>query len=203
MTTAKRRTSKIIPQVVTKQHAISAMERYAVATSQLKQIEAKIELATQRTRETHQERIAECQRLQKEAQEELQVFALEMKQTLFSGQKSLHLRHGSIGFRTGTPRVVKKRSLTWEAALRLFKSRKWTFVRVKEAVDKEQIIAQREDPEVMAELSDMGIEVRQEERFFVAVEDSAAHQIAAGTRFFPSAFFFSFRFTTLPSGGRS
>ena len=170
MTTAKRRTSKIIPRVVTKQHAISAMERYAVATSQLKQIEAKIELTTQRAREAQQERIAEYQRLQKEVQEELQVFALEMKQTLFSGKKSLHLRHGSIGFRTGTPRVIKKRTLTWEAALRLFKHKKWPFIRVHEAVDKEQIIAQRGDPEVMAELSDVGIEVRQEERFFIAVD---------------------------------
>ena len=168
MTTAKRRVSKIIPRVVSKQRAIGAMERYAVATSQLKQIEAKIELTTQRAREVHQERIAAYQQCQKEA---LQVFALEMKQTLFSGKKSLHLRHGSIGFRTGTPRVVKRRSLTWEAALRLFKHKKWPFVRVQEAVDKEQIIAQRGDPGVMAALSDMGIEVRQEERFFIAVDE--------------------------------
>ena len=171
MTTAKRRTSKIIPQVVTKQRAISAMERYAVATSQLKQIEAKIELTTQRAREAQQERIAAYQQCQKEAREALQVFALEMKQTLFSGKKSLHLQHGSIGFRTGTPRVVKRRSLTWEAALRLFKQKEWPFVRVKEAVDKEQIIAQRGDPGMMAALSDMGIEVRQEERFFIAVDE--------------------------------
>ena len=68
------------------------------------------------------------------------------------------------------PRVVKKRTLTWEAALRLFKSRKWPFVRVQEAVDKEQIIAQREDPGMMAALLNMGIEVRQDARFFIAVD---------------------------------
>ena len=81
-----------------------------MATSQLKQIEAKIELATQRSqRNSPRAHRGVSAVLQKEAQEELQVFALEMKQTLFSGKKSLHLRHGSIGFRTGTPRVIKKR----------------------------------------------------------------------------------------------
>ena len=53
------------------------MERYAGATSQLKQIEAQIELATQRAREDHQERIEACQRLQKEAQEERFFIALD------------------------------------------------------------------------------------------------------------------------------
>ena len=170
MTTTKRRVSKPIPRVISEQRAISAMERYAGATSQLKQIEAQIELATQRAREDHQERIEECQRLQKEAQEALQLFAMEMKQAFFSGKKSLHLRYGTIGFRTGTPRVVKKQSITWETALRLFKHKKWPFVSVKEGVDKEQIIAQRGDRELMEALADIGIAVRQEEHFFIEVD---------------------------------
>ena len=91
MTTTKRRISKTIPQVVSEQRAISAMERYAGATSQLKQIEAQIELATQRAREDHQERIEECQRLQKEAQEALQVLRHEDETDILSGQKDLSL----------------------------------------------------------------------------------------------------------------
>ena len=118
------------------------MERYAGATSQLKQIEA---------------------------QEALKIFVMETKQIFFPGKKSLHLRHGTIGFRTGTPRVVKKQSITWETALRLFKHKEWP-VSVKEWVDKEQIIAQRGDRELMEALSDIGIAVRQEERFFIAVD---------------------------------
>ena len=58
----------------------------------------------------------------------------------------------------GTPQVVKKQSITWEAALQLFKHKKWPFVSVKEAADNDQTIAHRGDSEVMEALSTIGIE---------------------------------------------
>ena len=55
------------------------------------------------------------------------------------------------------------------SVLCLFKHKKWP-VSVKEGVDKEQIIAQRGDRELMEALADIGIEGKQEERFFIAVD---------------------------------
>ena len=72
-----------------------------------------------------------------------------------------------FGFRTGTPKVEKKRGITWDAALALIKNLELPFIRTKEEVDREKIIMRREDPEVTGSLAKIGINVVQTETFFI------------------------------------
>lgn len=96
----------------------------------------------------------------------------------FGKVKSLELMHGTIGFRTGTPKLKLLSGWTWARVLDLLKAEAMSiFVRTKEEVDKEGIIAQRNEltPET---LKKMGVKVVQDETFFVEVKREAVAETA-------------------------
>jgi phage host-nuclease inhibitor protein Gam len=85
---------------------------------------------------------------------------------LFSEKKSIEFPGGTLGYRTGTPELRLRPGFTWDQVLKKLKSlRLTTFVRVRESVNKEALIAERGD---QALLKRAGVEVAQEETFFVA-----------------------------------
>lgn len=86
----------------------------------------------------------------------------------FVMRKSLEFTHGTIGFRTGTPRLaLLNRQWTWEKVLAaLRRVPLWQkFIRTREEVDKDRLIAEREL--VAGVLPDFGVKVVQDESFFI------------------------------------
>jgi len=98
--------------------------------------------------------------------EQLRVWA-EANPSEFGARKSLELTHGTIGWRVGMPKLVKKSKQTWEQLVGLVKDALGGgFIRTKEEVDREAIIAARETlPPAM--LRQCGLAIAQEEAFFV------------------------------------
>lgn len=85
------------------------------------------------------------------------------------GRKSIEFVSGLLGFRTGTPKLaLLNRSWTWDKVLATLKVKTAFsgFVRHKEEVDKEKILAQHAAKQ-FAELDTIGCKVVQEESFFV------------------------------------
>ena len=87
--------------------------------------------------------------------------------------------HGTIGFRTGTPKLKLLRGFTWISALPLVKEFLPDYVRQSEEVAKDKLLADR-DADVMTagdplgpgtpmkeQMAKCGIQVVQEEAFFV------------------------------------
>lgn len=147
---------------------------YAKASSSLKKVEAEMELKIQQLRDKFKARIDTLRKEKEEASESLQAYAVHNRETLFSKRKSRDLVHGMIGFRTGTPKVVKSRAKTWDRILELLKKHNMaSFIRMKEEVDKEKIIASREDKEIMETLGEWDIKVVQDETFFIEVKEEA------------------------------
>lgn len=89
----------------------------------------------------------------------------------FGGKKSIQMLHGVVGYRTGTPKLKTLRGLTWDAAVRAVRSVHPDYVRVKEEVDKERILAERDI--LGGDLAKMGVRVVQDETFFVEPEREA------------------------------
>lgn len=85
----------------------------------------------------------------------------------FAKRKSIEFTHGTVGFRTGTPKLaLLNRKWNWEKVLEAVRVMLPQFVRTKLEVDKEALIAQRD--EVLAyPLADCGMKVVQEETFFL------------------------------------
>jgi phage host-nuclease inhibitor protein Gam len=79
-------------------------------------------------------------------------------------RKSIELVHAIVGYRTGTPAAKPMRGWKWEAILKAIKARRWLeFIRSKEEVDKEALIAARETHP----LETVGVQIVQTETFFV------------------------------------
>ncbi|HEV2329214.1 MAG TPA: host-nuclease inhibitor Gam family protein [Verrucomicrobiae bacterium] len=86
----------------------------------------------------------------------------------FEKKKSIEFTHGTIGFRTGTPKLVLlSRAWNWKKALAAVQQFLPAFLRSVPEIDKESIIAQRDDETLKWALPRCGLKVDQGESFFV------------------------------------
>lgn len=99
-----------------------------------------------------------------EGTEQLQQWALENPDA-FGKKKSIAFLAGTIGFRTGTPKLVLMRGWNWKKALEAVQIHLPNFIRQAPEIDKEGILAQRE--ELSPALPLVGMKADQGESFFI------------------------------------
>ena len=163
---AKREKKPIISDV-TREAAAEALATYAMADAQAAKIAADIELQCVKIREKYADKLAALEGQKAAAFDTLQAYATENKGSLFTKKKSLDMVHGTIGFRTGTPKLNTLKGFTWASALQLVREFLPLYIRTTEEITKDKLLADR-DVEGMAEgMSRCGIQVVQDETFFV------------------------------------
>lgn len=169
-----KRNSKIIIANVSREEAEAAFAEYSKADAQIIKINAEMDLAFSKIREKNQDKLAELEKLKEDSFARLNVFA-EKNPDLFGKKKSVELAHGTIGFRTGTPKLKLRKGFQWNAVLELLRNNSILkkYVRTSEEVAKDKLLADREDPEVSTRLADVGIMVDQDERFYVEPKKEA------------------------------
>jgi len=154
---------------ITLERAQEASQLFAQTHTSLSKVQAKLNEELNKVRSKYQEDITRLQEALEAPAQVLEVFAKE-QQNNWGKRKSLELVHCVIGFRTGTPKVVKDKKFTWDAVLELVKKHKALsklFVRTKEELNKEAILATK-DQAILGQLKeDAYISIDQEECFFV------------------------------------
>ena len=157
------RKKKVIITGVSREAADEAFATYAKNDAQLQKINADIELQRDKAFDT------------------LQAFATENQAELFAKKKSLDMAHGTIGFRTGTPKLKTLKDFTWASAQNLVKSFLPSYIRQTEEIAKDKLLADREvevqlgggDPNnrgyrpLREQMVECGIQVVQDEAFYV------------------------------------
>lgn len=175
------RQKKTIIAGVSREAADEAFAQYAKADAKINKINAEIELQCAKIREKYQNELGTLTCERECAFDTLQAFATENQAELFSKKKSLDMAHGTIGFRTGTPKLKTLKGFTWASALELVKSfMPAGYVRTTEEVAKDKLLADRDMEEVVLSCQDMdtkvtmraamakcGICVTQDEAFYV------------------------------------
>ena len=175
------RQKKTVIQGVTRETADQAFADYAKADARISKINAEIELQCAKTREKHQAELTTLTTERDQAFDTLQAFATENQAELFSKKKSLDMAHGTIGFRTGTPKLKTLKGFTWASALELVKSFLPSgYIRTSEEVAKDKLLADRDMEEIAVfdqgeshivtmkdAMTKCGIQVVQEETFYV------------------------------------
>lgn len=176
---ATKRQKKTIITGVTREAADEAFATYAKSDAQLQKISAEIELQCAKIREKYQDRISELSKSKIESFDILQSYATENQAELFSKKKSLEMAHGTIGFRTGTPKLKTLKGFTWASALQLVKEFLPSYVRTSEEIAKDKILADRDmecvdvrDHDTVTGpmglyMAKCGIQVVQDETFYV------------------------------------
>lgn len=178
---ATKRKKKTVITGVTREAAEEALGKYAKADAQIEKINAEIDLQCAKIREKYQQKLGELACDRECAFDTLQAFATENQADLFTKKKSLDMAHGTIGFRTGTPALKTLKGFTWASALTLVKKYIPDYVRTKEEIAKDKLLADREleavefmESEITKKripmcdaMAECGIIVAQDETFYV------------------------------------
>lgn len=178
---ATKRQKKTVITGVTREAAEEAFASYAKADAQIEKINAEIDLQCAKIREMYQQKLGELTCERECAFETLQAYATENQPELFSKKKSLDMAHGTIGFRTGTPKLKTLKGFTWASALTLVKKYIPGYVRTSEEIAKDKLLADREleavefmESEITKKripmcdaMAECGIIVAQDETFYV------------------------------------
>lgn len=172
-----KRVSKKTYTNITLEEAQEASQQFATTKNKLAKIEAKMNEEINKVKAKYADQVTELSEELEEPAEILEVFAKEQKNN-WGKKKSLELLHCIIGFRTGTPKVGKKKGFSWEAVLELMKKNALfeKFIRKTEEINKETILAEK-DEKLLQKLQDLCfISVDQDEKFYVEpkVEELAA-----------------------------
>ena len=161
------RVKKTVVTGVTREQMEDAFGRYASADAEAQSINAAMDKQFVAIREKHADRLAELEQEKTEAFELMQVFATENREELFSKRKSMETTHGTLGFRTGQPKLKTKKGFTWAAVLELLKKFGQDYIRTVEEPAKDKLLANREDEDCQQLMEDCGILVAQDETFYV------------------------------------
>ena len=161
------RQKKTLIQGISQEQANEAFASYAKADAQIQKINAEIELQCARIREKQADRLSQLDAEREQAFDVLQAFAVENKAELFAKKKSLDMAHGTIGFRTGAPKLKTLKGFTWASVLQMVREFLPGYVRTSEEVAKDKLLADRDEDGMFDKMSKCGITVAQDETFYV------------------------------------
>ena len=162
--------SKAVVEEITEAQLEQKLSEYATAHNELKRVEGELNHKITTLRDKYQNKV---ESLKEESDDLFTViqFWVERNREQFEKKRSKELLHGKIGLRIGTPKLKTKKGFTWASVLVLVKSLSPNLIRVKEEIDKESIISKHKDEEFKAIISSIGVEVVQDESFFIELKE--------------------------------
>jgi phage host-nuclease inhibitor protein Gam len=173
-----KRISKTVIAAVSRDQFDEAMAGYATADAREAAINAKLDEQFTKLREKVADELATLKETKDKSMEVLETYCKENKDTQFADRRSMDTAHGEVGFRLGTPALKTRKGFTWASVLELVKVHLPAYIRRKEEVDKESILASRNQPEIIGMMPSIGVEVVQEEKFFVNLKKEEAAVVA-------------------------
>ena len=139
------RTKKTVVSGITREQAEQAFADFAAADAKVQNLTSKMDIEMTRIREKYADQLEE----------------------LFSKRKSLESAHGVFGFRTGTPKLKNLKGFTWAAVTNICKELLPQYIRTTDELAKDKLLADRDNPEVAEFFPKIGVQVVQEETFYV------------------------------------
>ena len=169
------KTSRIkvnLPTVLTRADAESAMKDLALAVNDQRITSALRDDEVLAVNVKYELNLARLDQAVKTKTDALRAWAEANPDQFPKGRKSLDLVSGTLGFRTGTPKLaLLSRAFNWERVLALVEQFWPGLIRLKKEVDKEGLLAMhsqaQDKPAADAELKRCGLKVTQEESFYI------------------------------------
>lgn len=185
----KTRIKVHLPTIATREDAEACVGAVALLT--LAQIEttAKMDAEIAAARQRYESQLGEMAATLNLETDKLRAWAEANPDQFPKGRKSIQFVQGTIGFRTGTPKLaLLNRSWSWKKVLEAIKQQgmdKLGFIRSTPEVDKEYILASHskaKQPELHVEgvLKPVGLKIAQDESFYIEpnlTEVETRHQV--------------------------
>jgi phage host-nuclease inhibitor protein Gam len=107
-------------------------------------------------------------------------YCVQNKTTLFTEKRSIETLFGKLGFRKSPHALKCLKGYKWEDVVEKLEELLPDYVRTIKEADKEKLLADRDRPEIAAQFSVIGVEVKQDEKFFIELKkEEASATIAA------------------------
>lgn len=164
---AKTREKKTVYSGITSEQMEQAFAEYAKADARMQKINATMDVEMTRIREKWQEELAKLQEQKDSSFDVMQAYAMENRDELFAKKKSMETVHGTLGFRTGTPKLKTLKGFTWGAVTNLLTEFLPGYVRTVVEPAKDKLLADRDDEQTAALFPKVVITVVQDETFYV------------------------------------
>nr|DAW01936.1 MAG TPA: hypothetical protein [Caudoviricetes sp.] len=161
------RTKKTVVSGITREQAEQAFADFAAADAKVQNLTSKMDIEMTRIREKYADQLAELSVVKEKNFDIMQSYALENKEELFSKRKSIESAHGVFGFRTGTPKLKNIKGFTWAAVTNICKELLPQYIRTTDELAKDKLLADRDNPKVAKYFPKIGVQVVQEETFYV------------------------------------
>jgi phage host-nuclease inhibitor protein Gam len=157
--------------LVTRADAEEALGRLAEKSYRRDMLTAELDLKLKQIREGYEEQIAALTAEIDQAFDALNIWA-DGHPNEFGTRKSLDMVHGTLGYRTGQPRLKLLRGWTWERVAAAVQQVLPKYLRIRTEANREAIL---DDRDVLGaeRLADVGVQVCQDESFFVTPKQEA------------------------------
>jgi len=155
---------------ITESEFQEALAAYASSDAGICKINADLDVKITDLRKKVEDQLTDLTVKRDESLEIIKNYSVENKDTLFSKKKSMETSHGTIGFRTGTPKLKTLKGFTWNAVTNMLKEFLPSYVRTIDEPAKDKLLADRDNEDVANNLKKVGIEVVQDETFFIELK---------------------------------
>jgi len=166
---SKERIKINLPLIATRDEAEATMNELANCANNKRLLQARLDKAVLKLQEEAAPGISQCDQAILAKSDALRAWAESNPGEFAKGRKSIDFLSGTLGFRTGTPKLgLLSRAWNWEKVLALLQSTPMyqKYVRTKPEVDKEKILAQAA-AEKCFDPGYMGMKITQDESFYV------------------------------------
>ena len=157
------------PAIASRADAENALAEIAQLTISQRKVQNDMDKAIVLVRERCEPQLTSIAKQIKEKTTLLEGWANANPDVFPKDRKSVDMAQGTIGYRTGMPKLALLRGKKWDGVLEILRSVfGGQYIRTKEDVAKDEIIAAAQSgPLNDAQLRQMGVEVKQDEDFFI------------------------------------
>lgn len=153
-----------------------AIAEYADAERREAEINRKITLDVAVLHQLYESELQRLVAAKQRAYNLARTYCLQHKTELFAQRRSIGTIHGIAGFRLGTPKLLHD---NWDKALEMLKAKLPDYVRTTEEPARNRILTDRHKENVAPRLVEMGMQVVQEEIFYIEPRPASQSKIAA------------------------
>ena len=149
------------------------MAKYARAEMRELEINKNIETEVNELLEQYQDELLVLAQGKHMAFEIVQCYCINNKETLFAKRRSIGTDRGTAGFRMGTPRLKTEKGNNWDKVLLGLKQKLPDYVRTVDEPAKDLLLADRNKEKVAPMLVELGVQVVQDELFYIETNKAA------------------------------
>jgi len=162
---SKERIKIALPMIASRDEAEAVMNELACAANNKRKLTARLDAAVLKLQEDAAVGISQCDESINLRADALRAWAESHPEEFAKGRKSIDFLSGTLGFRTGTPKLaLLSRAFKWETVLGLLRQKGWLdFIRTTSEPNKDALLAASD----RYNLKEVGLKVVQDESFYV------------------------------------